>query len=1113
MSNSYIPTQQWDPNQFNFRHLQLEHELEYNNLSNPATNGHQQLQPQQDQLNYTARDNYQYSQPQISQNPTPPHSSSSLHGAFTLPTNHQYGNNVQTASNHVTRDYIPNRYTNQQPQQPATHVPASNSYRPVNFNFSSTPAASPAMNLDAAQTSNVSSTFLTSPPGSALSKTFPLPQQQRRSHYPSNNTPQAKRARSITYSDDPSPEDPDMDSEMSPSEQKDATSRSKLPRACARCKKFKVKCEAKTETDPCKRCLNGGHECVIPGRKIRRTPPKREHLLSQIQSQAKEIESLMQQLAEVTASSTSNKRNLPVINTVIDPERPLVLSPSTTSDFESYAGTNPDEKINTKAVADWIAEARQSLDHFGTLVGIGGATMPQSYLMRESYEESDSSDDEEFVEASEDMDGFGNLDDRYEVAVEEPTSDDMGSEGLVAQRSLHHKSSTSSFGTTGTGNSQIRRKGQGDRSKPASLPVEASPFGLFGNLSLKNPRSRASSAERDDEDKGPGIANENFFKPTPALNALGRRLESAQHQAPHILTRGVITPQEAEKLFEIFFDRMNLSVSLLDPVLYTAQRTFYRSPFLFTVICAIASRFFTERPGIYSTMMQYAQLAAGTALISGNKNVEMCQAYILLSLYPVPARKWEDQRTWLYLGLATRTATDINLHLPTTAKPLNENHAREMLNRTRAWLNCLNVERSTGSQYGKPSTVNPRDYILNHSNDWWRSSPHNMKNFDIQICAYNGELSIMAQFMAKIYSDPNHLTGLNKEVDFEKIAIEADDELKKHEERWFAILAQTDMTDPQNCFRNGLLHLAHSYSRLVALSYGFQHAFGKNDGTDENPFLMRCLQAASDVVHAVVDDICRPTQRPYFRHGPEAQSVFVTFASAFLVKLLQPKFAAYLSQDQRVEIRSLVQQVIDLLGSPEVAIDDRHGPKLYSRFLEKLLAKPMAKLDPTAPDSSSHSSRPKPSRPNRVSSSGSTGQSSNSISTSFDYHNSITSNYPSPSTSSSLSPPPTQAALSFDNFAPVGATDPFGPDMGVMLSDVSDMSPLTMGDFYPQPSLPFNEEILQSRQSMTDPSGWQDITLPGFNWMAQFQQNLGLDLNNPATIYDSNMTYLTGPAK
>ena len=109
-----------------------------------------------------------------------------------------------------------------------------------------------------------------------------------------------------------------------------------------------------------------------------------------------------------------------------------------------------------------------------------------------------------------------------------------------------------------------------------------------------------------------------------------------------------------------------------------------------------------------------------------------------------------------------RTATDLNLHLPMTAKPLNENHAREMLNRTRVWLNCLNVERSTASQYGKPPTINPKDYILNNSDDWWKSSPYNLKNFDIQLCAYNGELRVMARFLAKVYSDPEHQTSLNK---------------------------------------------------------------------------------------------------------------------------------------------------------------------------------------------------------------------------------------------------------------------------------------------------------------------------------------------------------------
>lgn len=52
--------------------------------------------------------------------------------------------------------------------------------------------------------------------------------------------------------------------------------------------------------------------------------------------------------------------------------------------------------------------------------------------------------------------------------------------------------------------------------------------------------------------------------------------------------------------------------------------------------------------------MQYAQHAAANALIAGTKNVDMCAAYILLSLYPTPVKRWAQQRSWLYLGLAIR---------------------------------------------------------------------------------------------------------------------------------------------------------------------------------------------------------------------------------------------------------------------------------------------------------------------------------------------------------------------------------------------------------------------------------------------------------------------------
>ncbi|KAJ7707789.1 hypothetical protein B0H17DRAFT_1034038 [Mycena rosella] len=910
---------------------------------------------------------------------------------------------------------------------------------PASYNFQA--AASPAP-LTATGLSALTTGAVASP------EPFP-PAQPNRSYYLPRSASQPGPQPKVKRQRVPEPISDPKDDEMEGDIDEEGGAPAKPPGACARCKNLKVKCEFKTETDPCKRCFNGGHDCVTPGRKKRRTPPKREHLLNQIREQAAEIQKLMSQLEETNARQSQPPNSSATDAFPLSPSSGLhspVLSPSSTD--ASYFGTDPGsstkvESDANKAVEDWIAKARDSLAEFDGFIGIGGAGMPKSYLVKEDLEDSNSGSEEEVDDlASDDAAGAP----EYEIEVINSEGEEVTHRGRRNQLRQHSLASSNST----NGGARSPKKKDSGNSKLATLPPEASPFGLMADLSLKN--DRAESPENIDQTPALGVANANFFRPSPTPDPMRSRPLSGGPAAPHILTRGLITPQEAEKLFDIYFQRMNISLSLLDPVLYTPQKTCFRSPFLFTVVCAIASRFYTERPELYAQAMHFAQLAAGTALISGHKCVELCQGYILMSLYPVPARRWEEERGWLYLGLAIRMAIDLNLHLPNTAKPINENHAREMLNRTRVWLNCFNLDRSTGSQYGKAPTISNNDYMANHSENWWRSSPYNMANFDIHICAYNAELKVMAAFMAKIYSDPSHPTGLNKNVDFEAVAAETDEELKRLADKWRLVLDQTDTTDPQNRFRSGLLKLALNYARLVALSFGFQHAFGKNN-TDENPFLMRCLTAATDVVTAIVEDVGRPDQRVYLRHGPMAQSVFVTFAASMLVKLLQPKFASYVTTDKRQEIHGLVKNVINLLASPDVSIDDKHGPNLYARFLKGLLAAPLARVDGRQ----------------RRSVRSNSGQPMDGDST--------PSSHTSPDTSHSLSPAPTTAALSFDRFAPPlgGSVDPFMPladSSGNVLGIDADPS---APDFY---SLPYNSNPMQSLGT-----GWSD----DFSWMNQLQ--------------------------
>lgn len=64
---------------------------------------------------------------------------------------------------------------------------------------------------------------------------------------------------------------------------------------------------------------------------------------------------------------------------------------------------------------------------------------------------------------------------------------------------------------------------------------------------------------------------------------------------------------------------------------------------------------------------------------------------------------------------------------------------------------------------------------------------------------------------------------------------------------------------------------------------------------------------------------------------------------AFLItdvrsQLLQPPYSAFVSEMQRLEIRSKVEKVAEVLNSTQVAIDDHHSPKLCASLLKHLLS-------------------------------------------------------------------------------------------------------------------------------------------------------------------------------
>ncbi|KDR72902.1 hypothetical protein GALMADRAFT_73007 [Galerina marginata CBS 339.88] len=600
---------------------------------------------------------------------------------------------------------------------------------------------------------------------------------------------------------------------------------------------------------------------------------KREYLLAQIRQKDAIIESLLKQL-----------------------HNPYIATPLSIASYRM--ATSPSDQNNGNVLA-WLDRLQSSVRDAGNKTG------PRAFL---------------------DLRGVDTVEEESEADTENAKS---GQEGTMKQETGDEAQAGDAL--------------QESEKLQSSLPDAHVPLGLLADLSLSNNKANRKKDhakdvglnEDDLNDDNVGVANETYFMPGPATDLGIRASLIEQHSAPEILVHGLVKPEDVEKLFQIFYERVNPFISLLDPVLHTPASTFARCPFLFTVVCAISSRYYAEKSEIYPIAMHFAKHSAANALIDGWKSVELCQAYILMSIYAVPARRWEEDRSWLYTGLAIRIATDLNLHIVSTTKPQNEKQEREILNKTRVWMICFNLDRSTATQFGKPSTIK-EDFVVRNAKDWYKKSQYNL-NLDLHLCGYLALLQIVAKFHEEIFNDPSAPTGLNRKVNFRAVTLAHNEHLTRYQEEWAQKFKEdSDPNDPACTLRCSLLPFLVGYSRLVMFSFGFQQAYQRGFESEDVVFFTTCLDAAKSVIENMIDGLA---PSGYMRFAPDGHFVFASFASAFLLKLLKPEFSSFLVKEQENEIFDLIGRLIQTLSSPKIAIDDRHTPKLYARFLAGLLSR------------------------------------------------------------------------------------------------------------------------------------------------------------------------------
>lgn len=554
-------------------------------------------------------------------------------------------------------------------------------------------------------------------------------------------------------------------------------------RACTNCHRLKMKCEGAENGGACLRCTRGGHECIFLESNRGRKSDKRRKTVAMQQS-LKKVEHLLVTLLQnmndsspsgsspATAESVNNKLahegsasldadiSPQAVDMLVDRIRELVATDGLdqhqlqsvrgiakqTAKFMEQLGL-----LDKVAPMNLLEPGRENfLRHLLHSALYGGGWRPRRTGLSQSAEAMDS------------------------TRLPHLPDNTLNPLGLFAHASLQNWQRTKQDSTR---QQQVR---PGKEQASAAGSSEASAASAAGDRSDASSQGSAKEPPRQI-----GVANVSYFHPSDKSSTGAPETEA--HTPPELLTEGIITSEEALELFRIFFHHCALHMFLLDPEWHTPTFVCSRSPFLFTCVCAVASKFYTRRRDLYGQCQRRTIKSAFKVMSRGFKSTEIVQGFLLLTLYNQPVERYEEDRTWLFAGVAIRMAQDLNLHRKTViTKELmaDENKMRDVLNRERTWYICFCVDRTLSAQMGKPYSIR-EDFLIRHTSEWCMQPLS--RPWDLGICALVDLLRVQTRQLDFLYSSTVTPSGLNVDLDYPAILPSFNEQLSETMQFWYRL--------------------------------------------------------------------------------------------------------------------------------------------------------------------------------------------------------------------------------------------------------------------------------------------------------------------------------------
>ncbi|KAI5476944.1 hypothetical protein MNV49_007045 [Pseudohyphozyma bogoriensis] len=471
--------------------------------------------------------------------------------------------------------------------------------------------------------------------------------------------------------------------------------------------------------------------------------------------------------------------------------------------------------------------------------------------------------------------------------------------------------------------------------KPPNFDTDfiGTPSGEAGGQDPSDPENVASAR---------GIADDKYFKPGP-MNILPIRRQVFVEQVPsELLSANIISTEEVKDLFELYYTHLHRHYPVLDPALHTPETTLARSPFLFTTICTVASRFYRKgSPGLYKRCLSVTKRAAFAFMARGWKSPEVAQGFMILSKWNQPAERFEEEITYQLVGIGIRLAMDLGLHRKTPAlssEGISEEAKREfdveVHNRERLWLLLFVSDRSLSIQMGKPHFIDREGPLIETAKHWWKQP--GSQPLDRNLAGMVELHRIVLRMVQVLYSEDDGPTGLKKSLDYTIMIEMFSGLLDQWSETW---QSPGDDTFPTELgtpgFHSPDFYLA--YYRLLLYSFGVQYSLQSSDHSLDLPsYVYRCFESASTVLEIT---------RGWHSLG------WLTYGID--PKLSSPAFNHIIPSQKVV---TLAAQGADMLAT--CAFDSTHTPALYATFIRALLKNRMdaSTTRPSSPEP--HQSQP-----------------------------------------------------------------------------------------------------------------------------------------------------------